>query len=176
MYALLNKPKSNLLLPSTARGENSSSRHALPAPQERLPKEALGEFPSSRLFSALLSAYRDSGGTARADDVTRLLKAHGAHSSSTLAEQINSGELFGFDWRGRLWIPMFQFDPNTLSLRHSTALVLTELGDTFDGWARANWFAQPNCWLASRKPVDLLESDLAEVLNAARTDRFIAVG
>jgi len=50
------------------------------------------------------------------------------------------------------------------------------LGDGFDGWARAAWFAQPNSWLERRKPVDVMDKDLNQVLSAARADRYIAVG
>lgn len=75
-----------------------------------------------------------------------------------------------------LLIPMFQFDFHDLSVRPSAQKGLAERGDGFDGWARAAWFAQPNSWLQRRKPVDLMDKDLNEVLSAARADRFIAVG
>lgn len=34
----------------------------------------------------------------------------------------------------------------------------------------------PNCWLNHRAPVDLVAEHLEDVLDAARTDRLIAVG
>jgi hypothetical protein len=71
---------------------------------------------------------------------------------------------------------MFQFDLHDLSVRPQTRMVLADLGSEFDGWARAAWFVQPSCWLHHRRPVDVMDSDLKEVLNAARADRFIAVG
>jgi hypothetical protein len=54
--------------------------------------------------------------------------------------------------------------------------MLAELASAFDGWPLATWFAQHNAWLNDRSPVDLLDSDLADVLDIARADRFIAAG
>lgn len=138
--------------------------------------ESIDGLPTSRGFSALLAAYRASGGTARGDDVARLLEDHGLSNYIGLARLISTHEVFGFEWRSSVWIPMFQFDLRDLSVRPSTKRVLAELGDGFDGWASAAWFAQPNSWLQHRKPVDLMNKDLRDVLSAARADRFIAVG
>lgn len=130
--------------------------------------------PTSRGFTALLAAYRASGGTARGDDVARLLEDHGLGDFIGLARLIASNEVFGFEWRSTLWIPMFQFDLHDLSVKSSAQLVLEELGAGFDGWARAAWFARPNNWLQRRKPVDLMGSSLEDVLSAARADLFVA--
>ena len=43
--------------------------------------DAIEELPTSRGFAALLASYRASGGTARGDDVARLLEDHGLHRS-----------------------------------------------------------------------------------------------
>ncbi len=138
--------------------------------------ESIGELPTSRGFAALLAAYRASGGTARGDDVARLLEEHRMGDFVSLARHIAAREIFGFEWRGALWIPMFQFELRDLSIKPAASTVLAELGSGFDGWERAAWFAQPNCWLNYRRPADVVQSDLAEVVAAARTDRFIAIG
>jgi hypothetical protein len=138
--------------------------------------ESIDELPTSRGFAGVLAAYRASGGTARGDDVARLLEDHGLGNFIGLANLIATSQVFGFEWRGTLWVPMFQFDLRDLSVRPSARMVLAELGAGFDGWARAAWFARPNSWLERHKPVDLMGSDLAAVLSAARADRFVAVG
>jgi hypothetical protein len=138
--------------------------------------EPIGAVPDSRGFAALLAAYRASGGTARGDDVARLLEQHGVDDFIGLARLIASGRVFGFRWRETLWIPMFQFDLRDLSINPEAGRVLLELGSGFDGWARAVWFARPNIWLGDRPPVDLMVTDLKAVLAAARTDRFVAEG
>jgi len=137
---------------------------------------SIDELPTRGGFAALLAAYRASGGTARGDDVARLLEDHRLANVIGLAQLIATNEVFGFEWRTTIWIPMFQFDLHDLSVRPSARMVLAELGDGFDGWARAAWFAQPNSWLERRKPVDVMDKDLNQVLSAARADRYIAVG
>ena len=136
----------------------------------------LDELPTRRGFAALLGAFRATGGTARGDDVARLLEDHGLGDFIGLAKLIANGDLFGFEWRHELWIPMFQFELRDLSVKPATQQVLAELGSGFDGWSCAAWFARPNSCLNFRAPVDLLATRLADVLEAARTDRFITVG
>jgi hypothetical protein len=36
-----------------------------------------------------------------------------------------------------------------------------------EGWCNAIWFAKPNRWLNDQRPVDLIESDLKSVIDAA---------
>ena len=168
------------LAPSAPQAFRGHARHAQPnlSPHEATPSpvDPIGELPTSDGFAALLAAYRATGGTARGDDVARLLEDHGIGDFIGLARLIASGEVFDFEWRNTLWIPMFQFEPRDLSVKVSTQQVLKTLGTGFEGWSCAAWFARPNSWLNNRAPVDLLGTHLAEVLEAARTDRFIAVG
>ena len=136
----------------------------------------IGDAPTAGGFAALLAAYRSTGGTARGDVVARLLDDHRLGDFDSLARMVASNQVFGFDWLSTLWIPMFQFELRDLSVKPGAQLVMAELGTSFDGWARAAWFALPNSWLNDRRPVDLMDSGLSEVLGAARIDRFIAAG
>ncbi|MEO8807568.1 MAG: hypothetical protein ABI433_15920 [Burkholderiaceae bacterium] len=108
--------------------------------------------------------------------MARLLEDHGLGNFIGLARLIANGDVFGFEWRGVMWIPMFQFELRDLSVKPATHQVLAELGSGFDDWSCATWFARPNPCLNFRIPVDLLAADLPGVLQAARTDRFVAVG
>lgn len=145
--------------------------HAPPAFEEKV-----GAMPSSRGFVAMLTAYRGTGGTARGDDLAQLLEDRRQGDFVSLARRIVAGDVFGFEWRHTFWIPMFQFNPGDLSVNPRSKQVLAELSNDFDGWALAAWFAEPSSWLGGAKPVDLLDSDIAAVLGAARADRFIAAG
>jgi len=138
--------------------------------------ESIDNLPSDRDFFAMRGAYRASGGTARGDDLARLLEDHRRGDRVSLARLVVSGEIFGFEWRRLFWVPMFQFEPRDLSLKRGPRQVLAELASEFDGWTLAIWFSQPNCWLNERRPVDVLDSNLPAVLGAARADRFIAAG
>ena len=127
-------------------------------------------------FFAVQEALRGKGGLARADDLARLLEDCRHVDFVGLAKLMMSGAIFSFEWGGAHWIPMFQFNLADLSVKPAAQSVLTELNMTFDGWALAEWFTQPNDWLAGRLPVDVIDSDLPVVLDAARADRFIANG
>jgi len=124
-----------------------------PDPSSAPPSTAVGEFiealPTSRGFAALPAAYRASSGTARGDDIARLPEDHGLRSFIGLARLMATGEVFGSEWGAATWVPMFQLDLRDLSVRPSARMVLAELGDGFDGWARAGWFARADRFVAA---------------------------
>lgn len=122
----------------------------------------------------MLAAFRATGGVARADDLARLFECLHAGNHVSLARLIATGAVFGFRWHETVWIPMFQFELRDLSINPQAQCVLDELAGAFSGWSLASWFAQPNAWLHERRPVDLLQRDLAAVLQAARADRYLA--
>ena len=162
------------------------SRAAWPAhsfaffsPQGEAPLEGrrvIGPMATEHDFNVLRHAFRPSGGIARGDDLSRLLEDHRCGDFISLARFIAQHEIFAFQWRDSFWIPMFQFDLQDLSIRTGPRRVLAELESVFDGWALAVWFAQGNSWLHGHRPVDLIETDLDSVLQAACADRFIANG
>lgn len=81
-----------------------------------------------------------------------------------------------FTWGGWTWLPLFQLRVEDLSLCEASARVVVALGPEFDGWDVAQWFVARNNWLHDRRPLDVMETDLALVIEAARTDRFVAGG
>lgn len=127
-------------------------------------------------FAAMRAAYQPVGGLARGDDLARLLEDRACGDFVSLARLIVDGEVFAFEWRRTYWIPMFQFDLADLSIKRGLRQVLLELGGRFDGWRLAAWFVEPNEWLGCERPVDLMDSNLPEVVQAARADRFVAAG
>ena len=54
--------------------------------------------------------------------------------------------------------------------------VLTERVHPPDGWAIAVWFFQPSPRLHGARPLDFLNTNFPEVLQAARTHRLSAAG
>lgn len=130
-----------------------------------------GVTPTTDRFEALSHALRGSGGIAWSDDLTRLLEDY--RLGETLAQLISHGGVFGFNFRGSFWVPMFQFDLRDLSLTRGAAPVVAKLAEAFDGWALAGWFAWPNPSLGGWRPVDVLDATPATVLSAARVARPI---
>jgi hypothetical protein len=137
---------------------------------------AIAGWQDELAFAALRLAYKASGGIAQGDDLGRLLADHGPDNFISVAKLLQDEEVFGFEWKRSLWIPMFQFGAGDLSLKSEPRRVRAELGEEFDGWTASAWFVEPNAWLARRRPIDLLESDVVAVLHAARVDRFVAAG
>jgi Protein of unknown function (DUF2384) len=130
--------------------------------------------PREQEFEAMREAFRPSGGMMQADDLARLLQEQRHGQSASLAALIGCAEVFAFTWASRLWVPMFQFDLSDLSVKWAPRCVRTELDLADDPWAVAQWFSQPNSWIGNRRPLDLIDTDVREVLNAARADRFVA--
>jgi len=126
-------------------------------------------------FAGLRSAYADVGGIASGDDLARVLEQSGRGSLAGLARKIVAGEIFGMEWRKAFWIPMFQFTEELLP-KPGLKAVLAELASEYDGRRLADWFVEPNGWLEEARPIDVLDSNPDEVLQAARADRFVATG
>lgn len=125
-------------------------------------------------FVALRTAYRAHGGIAQGDSLAACLGSTGRGGYVDLTRHLVAGELFSFRWNQTFWLPLFQFEPGLLSLRAAPRRVLDELHGVLDGWAIANWFARPHEGLGRRRPLDLLDTELDRVLDAARAERSAA--
>lgn len=119
-------------------------------------------------FLALLRGYRRHGGLARQRELLQRGLSWPAPEEETLCVR--------FDWANQTWLPVFQFEPATTIVRADVQRVVRELGKAFDGWHLARWFVEPNSWLGGRAPVDAIVIDLEAVCDAARADRFVAMG
>jgi hypothetical protein len=133
-----------------------------------------GDRPNPRDFETLMAAYMWSGGLARHQEVARRLEETNSGTPQTLQRLLETHAVFAFDWRGSLWLPLFQFHEPEMFVKPASRRVLSELADVFDGWSMAVWYLQQNIWLDNRRPIDLLDRNPAAVLAAARGDRFIA--
>ncbi len=141
------------------------------APNERLTQE----FRTDSQFMEMLEAYRQSGGLARAQEVFALFKTRSAAEPSVLARWIVKRNVISVDWQSKVWIPLFQFNREDMTLQTGIVEVLMALNPVFESWELAYWFAQPNRWLEDGgKPADLIRTDAHAVLRAACSDRFIA--
>lgn len=125
--------------------------------------------PCGRGFIALLEAFRGTGGTAPCEIMGRLLEEHQVGNAVSLTKLIYTGQVFGFEWRATVWIPMFQFDTDDLALKSGPRRVRAALPSQWSGWTVASWFAAPNARLDDRSPADMLESGFDAVLGSARS-------
>ncbi len=120
--------------------------------------------------------FRSTGGIVSGDDVARLLRRRSDQPLSMLARWIVSREVVHFEWRSRTLLPLFQFELSTMRLGPEVTAIVRELEDVFDDWTMALWFAKPNTWLDDAAPAEVIYRDSRAVMNAARTDRFVARG
>jgi hypothetical protein len=131
---------------------------------------------ADRQIELMNVAFRDHGGILSGDAVAERLRPMFSQPISMLARWIVARSVVSLAWQGHTMIPMFQFQPCDLSIRSSFSRVLDELKDTFDNWELGLWFATPNTWLDDRAPVDCLDENWIDVVQAARADRFIVRG
>jgi len=136
----------------------------------------ISSYPTPLGFVSLMSAYRPSGGIARGDDLSRHLSAAEPGYLTHLARQIVSGSILSFQWRQSFWVPLFQFEPGTSQVKTCVSQPMGELTPAFDSWETAVWFVQPHTLLNSERPLDVLDKKPNDVLEAARNDRFVAMG
>ena len=127
-------------------------------------------------FAAMRNALRYSGGLARVHEVAAHIKKHRGDDVSPLAGWLLHRQILSFEWRSKLWIPMFQFNPAGMTLRAGLGAVLSELTAICDNWEIATWFAEPNAWLADCAPADVLAAAPTQVHHAARAERFVQAG
>jgi hypothetical protein len=126
--------------------------------------------------AAMVQVYDRNGGLARSDEVLFMLRRRTSQPLSMLARWIVDQRIVSFEWQAQQVLPMFQFDLADMTIQPGTAAVLAELAGIFDDWELAAWFAEPSAWLQGRIPVDVLESDMRAVVDAARADRFVVRG
>jgi hypothetical protein len=124
---------------------------------------------------AVVQAYRNAGGIVSGDALAVELRRHSEQPLSLLARWIVDREVISVDWSARTWLPLFQFDLRYFIVP-GVRDVVAELVPVFDEWELAEWFVTANCWLDGALPLDTVRTDLAAVLAAARTDRFVAAG
>jgi hypothetical protein len=129
-----------------------------------------------RHHAALQQGFQRSGGFIGGDALALLMRSRCEQPISLLARQIVQRELIHFRTGCEVHLPLFQFDPCDLTVRHSVQAVIETLRPVLDDQELASWFADPNDWLGGQRPADVIASDPAAALEAARADRFVVAG
>ena len=122
-------------------------------------------------FVAMLEAYRETGGLMRARELANMWQGHDASSSDLLGYWILKRKVISFEWQATVWLPMVQFDCNTMTLMPGFEEIQAELVSVYNDCDVARWFSLPNTWLADRTPASTLADAAPEVLIAARAER-----
>ena len=134
------------------------------------------EFFEARQYSEMEAAFRPHGGIVGCDDVVRLLSRRADQPVSMLAHWIVDREVLSVHWQSRIMVPLFQFDRASMLPRGPIREVIRELAPVLDDWLLALWFALPNVLLGDVAPVDAIEANGRDVVDAARAERFMVRG
>ena len=140
---------------------NAAAKWASPAPKP----EPQGQVDLQ--FITMLDAYRPSGGLGCGPEVFALFARRCGADVGTLAGWIVNRKVICFGWQSRMWLPLFQFQPQNMTPHAGLREVLEVLTLDHNPWELAQWFARPNPWLANQMPCDALGHDPAGVRSAA---------
>ena len=153
---------------------NAARSHAMA--QAESPRSRYTESHDAGVLFALLGAYSGIGGVISGDALVALLRGAAEQPISMVARWVAQREVLSFQWGSPILLPVFQFDMAQLRVRPGVLSIMAELRDAFDDMELAEWFARPNSWLRGGIPARCFETDLPAVLQAARADRFVALG
>ena len=123
-----------------------------------------------------LADFSATGGVIGGDELARLLRSATDQPISLVAHWIVSREVLNFSIDSENYLPKFQFDFDRMTVRPGVRAVIDELRAPFDDWELAQWFTRTNNWLDGRSPAEALADNPSDVLQAARADRFVAMG
>jgi hypothetical protein len=149
--------------------------HAPRANRHGAHRPSMDDGPLSRRRDALAD-FSASGGVIGGDELTRLLRSTSDQPISLLAHWIVSREVLMLNIDSENYLPKFQFDFDDMTVRPGIREVIAELRAPFDDWELAQWFTRTNNWLDGRSPAEAIAANPADVLQAARAGRFVAMG
>ena len=103
-----------------------------------------------------------------AEQVHALCGSSAANRAALAARWRSERRVFGIRRQRRWLFPRFQFDEEHGRPKAAVRDVLRALGDAVGPWQTAIWFTSKNGWLDDRSPVDMLDHNPDQVVDAAR--------
>lgn len=143
-----------------------------------------GEGPPHFQWLTTSAAFADTGGLVSGDELAELIRQQCDAAAQLLMPQpvslvarwIVSHSVVTIDSPWGRMLPLFQFDLPRAAVHPGMRLLLSELQGVFDDAELALWFVTPNDWLDGARPALAMHSALPAVRQAARTDRYVALG
>jgi hypothetical protein len=122
----------------------------------------------------VMETFVQYAGVRRDHEVEEMLRPHTNQTLSVLARWIVQRRIVSFERAAQRWIPLFQFDLASMTVRADVAAVIAELANVLDDEELAEWFAQPSALLRGQAPIQVAGS--GDLLDAARAERFLIAG
>jgi hypothetical protein len=135
-------------------------------PQTTLPAGTAPEL-LTRYEQARESAVKEFG-LLRSEDLARAIHSTAENVSLVASKWRRKGEIFAVNYGGKPGYFAFQFDPVTGRPKSIITQVIQTFPPHTDGWRLALWLTSANPRLGHRRPVDLLDSDPEQVIEAAK--------
>jgi hypothetical protein len=140
---------------------DSGSVAEVPLPQGMAP-ELLARYERAR--EAAVKEF----GLRLSDDLARAVHSTADNRSLVASKWLRSREIFAVSYGGRRGYFGFQFDPVTGRPKPAIAKIIEAFPANTDGWRLALWFTSANPRLANRRPVDVLDQNPEQVIEAAK--------
>lgn len=136
-----------------------------------LPQERLTVSPAL-LLQIQRNAYAqgalaDEFGLLSGADVAARAGSRAGNAAALASRWRKEGRAFAVDVDGSVRYPGFQFDEGGRP-RPAVAAVLAVAGERMSGWELALWFTGSSDWLGGLRPVDVLDTDADQVVEAAQ--------
>ena len=135
-------------------------------PEIAIPDAALAQ---ARMLVGAKATILRSGDFLPAGEIAKLAGYSDKNPSAQPNKWKKDGVVFAIQHKGVDYFPLYALDPDENYRPYkAVAQVLRVFGDTKTGWGTAFWFAGLNSFLDDRRPQDLLASDPALVIAAAK--------
>lgn len=112
----------------------------------------------------------DYGGLLTSLEVAELAASAADNKAQIAHRWRKEGRIFAVEHRGQTYFPALQFDTVKGRPVDVVARLIKTLGRYYEGWALALWFVGAHGWLDGKRPIDILGSDPAAVLGAAKKE------
>jgi len=137
-------------------------------PEIVIPKAALLQ---ARMMADAKAKILQSGDFLPAGEIAKLAGYSEKNPSAQPNKWKKDGVIFAIQHKGVDYFPLYALDPDENYRPYKAiAEILRVFGETKTGWGTAFWFAGLNSFLDDRRPQDLLASDPALVIAAAKDE------
>jgi hypothetical protein len=155
---------------------DSILKHAIPKEQIKLLLvEAKAAVPAAETSQLRRNAQARRAFLAEFDTLTSrevgdLVGSRATNQAALANRWKTEGRIFAVEAGGQTLFPAFQFSDDDGRPLPIVAEILVNLQPRFSGWQTALWFTGCNGWLGGKRPVDILKTDPAAVLEAVRQE------
>jgi hypothetical protein len=147
-----------------------------------------GEEPHSALpmchWLSTAAAFAGTGGLVRGDELADMIRLQCMRDAQPIVSQpvslvarwIVAQRVLTINGPWGRMLPMFQFDLPRAAVHPGMRPLLGELKGALNEVELALWFVTPNEWLDGALPAVAMQTMLPAVRDAARADRYVALG